>query len=203
MSGELCGAATRSGGRCSKQAGWGTEHVGVGKCRLHGGSTPTHQRRAAREMAVVMGAEHDIEPQDALLWCIRIAAGEVNYCSAQIAELEAADAVGHPVVEVERAAGDAEGTLVERRRQTVALNIWIRARQDAVERLARFSKMALDAGVAERQVRVAERYGQQIAQLLAGVLAELDLNERQQRRAPDVVRRHLVLLEGGQAQRAA
>jgi hypothetical protein len=32
-----CGAATRSGGRCNNAAGWGTDHPGSGRCKLHGG----------------------------------------------------------------------------------------------------------------------------------------------------------------------
>ena len=37
----LCGARRRqSDGTCRKQAGWGTDHFGFGRCRLHGGATP-------------------------------------------------------------------------------------------------------------------------------------------------------------------
>lgn len=32
-----CGAKTRSGHPCRKEAGWGTDHFGEGRCRLHGG----------------------------------------------------------------------------------------------------------------------------------------------------------------------
>lgn len=34
-----CGGKTRSGGKCKRPAGWGTDHAGTGKCKLHGGST--------------------------------------------------------------------------------------------------------------------------------------------------------------------
>ena len=37
----VCGAKKRGGeGCCMRPAGWGTHHVGVGVCKLHGGSTP-------------------------------------------------------------------------------------------------------------------------------------------------------------------
>src|SRR3954464_1896473 len=36
---------------------------------------------------------------------------------------------------------------------------WIRLEQEALDRLARVSKMALDARVAERQIRITERTG--------------------------------------------
>lgn len=37
---ETCGAKTRAGTPCKKPAGWGTNHKGTGKCKLHGGATP-------------------------------------------------------------------------------------------------------------------------------------------------------------------
>lgn len=33
----FCGAKTRAGGDCRRPAGWGTSHVGQGRCKLHGG----------------------------------------------------------------------------------------------------------------------------------------------------------------------
>lgn len=45
---ESCGARNRSGGRCKKQAGWGTDHVGEGRCRLHGGATPIKHGRYSK-----------------------------------------------------------------------------------------------------------------------------------------------------------
>ena len=40
-----CNARTRNGsgsegGRCRHEAGWGTDHPGVGRCKLHGGASP-------------------------------------------------------------------------------------------------------------------------------------------------------------------
>lgn len=33
----VCGGKKRQGGLCQRPAGWGTNHVGEGKCKLHGG----------------------------------------------------------------------------------------------------------------------------------------------------------------------
>ena len=55
-----CAARTRSGGKCTMPAGWGTEHVGTGVCRRHGGANfPQQQQRhdalvARREVADVV-----------------------------------------------------------------------------------------------------------------------------------------------------
>jgi hypothetical protein len=171
-----CGAKTRSGGKCKKQKGWGTEHLGTGKCKLHGGNTSSGQAAAAKEAAVIMGQALDIEPHDALLTCVRIAAGEVAYCTTMIGDLEK----------------PTESTMFGEQ-----LNIWIQVRQKAMLSLAKFSKMALDAGVAERQVKVAERYGEMLATLISGILGDLELTKGQQKKAPAIVTRHLQALEGG------
>ena len=37
--GVKCGAKNRSGKPCKRPAGWGTDHAGEGRCKLHGGAT--------------------------------------------------------------------------------------------------------------------------------------------------------------------
>lgn len=41
-----CGATTRQGTDCGHRAGWGTDHPGFGRCKLHGGATPTGRKHA-------------------------------------------------------------------------------------------------------------------------------------------------------------
>lgn len=43
----LCGAKGRTGNPCRRPAGWGTDHVGVGCCKLHGGSMRNQRVHAA------------------------------------------------------------------------------------------------------------------------------------------------------------
>jgi hypothetical protein len=35
---EICAAKTRGGSPCRRPSGWGTQHVGKGRCKLHGGN---------------------------------------------------------------------------------------------------------------------------------------------------------------------
>lgn len=47
----VCDAQTRSGGKCQQPAGWGTDHVGTGRCKLHAGNAgrpPIHGRYSIR-----------------------------------------------------------------------------------------------------------------------------------------------------------
>jgi hypothetical protein len=58
-----CNASKRQGeGRCTQPAGWGTDHVGVGYCKLHGGKTATHREGARREevATLVKRLLHDV-----------------------------------------------------------------------------------------------------------------------------------------------
>lgn len=42
----ICGARARSTGQpCQKPAGWGTDHTGEGRCKLHGGASPVRHGR--------------------------------------------------------------------------------------------------------------------------------------------------------------
>lgn len=185
-----CGARTRSGGECGRPAGWGTDHVGAGCCKLHGGSTPSAQIagvvQLATRRAAVMGIPLDIGPHDSLLECIRITAGEVQYASERIAELKAEDAIGG-VVTVHRrprryeGGGESGDTFIEETKtESPHLHIWIKVRQQAMDRLVNYSAVALKAGIEERQVRIVERIGEQLSSVFERVLGAIpDLTESQ------------------------
>jgi hypothetical protein len=192
-----CGATKKSGdGHCKRPQGWGTNHPGVGRCKLHGGASPqaevTGVVQLARREAVVMGAPIDnLTPEVALLECIRIAGGEVAYASERIAELQPEDAVGpvittRPLKEEKGAEHPSERVYEE---GPPALHIWIEVRAKAMDRLVKYSEVAIKAGLEERRVRVAEAQGQLMAEAVRGILVDLGVAEDP--RAPEVVRRHL------------
>lgn len=197
-----CGAKTRAGRPCLKPAGAGTTHVGVGRCRLHGGASPNAevagQVALARREAVVMGVPIDVEPHAAILTCIRIAAGEVQYCSERIAELEPEDAVGAVTIrtvrplKLEQGAESSHRTVEETRFDAPALHIWILARRQATDRLVAYSAAALKAGVEQRRVEIAEQQGQLLVEVIRGVLHDLGVADHPE--APAVVRHHLTLI---------
>lgn len=173
-----CGATTRSGRPCLQHAGLGTNHPGIGPCKFHGGHLPSVSRQLIKKEAVLMGAPKEINALDALIWCIKITAGEVEFCTQQMELLEQEEWF--------------ESTIVGKQ-----LHLWAKERQRAVDRLAKFAKDALALGIADRAVRIAEQYGASIARYTKGLLDDLELTPEQVKRAPLVVRKHLALLEGG------
>jgi hypothetical protein len=46
-----CGAKRTAQQTCTLPAGWGTDHVGAGRCRKHFGNAPNVARSAAKEQA--------------------------------------------------------------------------------------------------------------------------------------------------------
>lgn len=134
---ETCGARTRAaGGRaCGLRAGWGTSHPGHGRCRLHGGSTPNHEIAAESKMAAraleQLGLPIPSDPAAALQRAVDSAAG-LHYGLEQLVR-EAATA------------GDSGSKALSARLSLYA---------DAVDRLARVARSAVDARLGER---IAER----------------------------------------------
>jgi hypothetical protein len=179
ISPDYCGAKKKNGDPCLHHAGFGTAHPGVGRCKFHGGRRPVVRKAAIKEEAIkFMGAPRDINPLDAILWCIRITAGEIDWLSTEIAKVPEDQWFEHSVLG----------------RQ---MNILQKTRAEAQDRLVRYSKDAIQLGLAERAVRMAEEFGSVLARFVEGLAAELGLTPEQAERWPMIVRRHLILMESG------
>jgi hypothetical protein len=149
----ICGAATRrgTGPPCKRGRGWGTDHPGYGNCKRHGGATPSGKISAAKEAAMIAaqsdyGGESDVDPLEALLYTVRRGARLVAFWQAAAMRAEDPDEFAAASANEARALND--------------LNRW--------------AKNAVDGGVAERQVRIAERFGDSIVAAAEEALAALE-----------------------------
>lgn len=189
-----CGAKRRQGEpgeTCRRPAGWGTDHVGVGPCKLHGGSTPAHNTAAkttqARRDVVLFGGRRDIHPADALLELVQWTAGEVDYWRHRVHLLDEHE-LTWGVTRVKEG-GDDRGTTQEAK-PNVAYSMLV----DASNRLERYSASALKAGVDERRVRLAEQQGTLLHGVLVAVLGELGHDVAPGSVAAQVILRHMAPL---------
>lgn len=185
----VCGARTGADKVCAHPPGWGTDHPGAGPCKLHGGMSPVGIKAAARTQLALLAGRNlpDVRPMEAILMCVRIAAAEVQFFSQKIDELDPEGVLERP--DEQMVAGkDPEVFWIKKQKE---LSIWIRSREKAMDRLVRYSKQALDAGIEERQVRLAERMGDLIADTLQGVIDELELTPEQEERFPAIAQRRL------------
>jgi hypothetical protein len=165
-------------------------------CRLHGGAAPQVKRRAAvrAELSAWRLGEATVDPGETLLRLVsqsarrsalysdlleRAYAGDPGFPAA-FAGAGVAALIGHRLVH----AGDG---------QTVAvaedIRGLVRLESEERDRCARLCKLAIDAGIAERQVRMAEREGATLAAVIRRVLDGLGLSAEQQVLAPVLVAR--------------
>lgn len=189
-----CGALKRqgpAGGRCTQAPGWGTGHPGIGHCKLHGGNTSSHVANVEKELAsrsvITFGLPREVDPQQALLEEVHRTAGHVAWLQAKIASLPT----------------DADLKQLDKGERLERPAVWVEMYQAERKHQTRVAEAAIRCGIAERQVRLAEAQGAQLAGVLRGVLdavfaaladagLQLDVVLRVQReQVPEIVQRHL------------
>ncbi len=188
-----CGARKRQGdGTCTRPAGWGTDHAGTGTCKLHLGATANHRAAADHAQQVsalakareTFGIALDVEPGDALLGLVRTSSGLCTWYSSRIEQLTGV-------------------TMGDKSHPLVAMFL------DERKHLSAVAKAALDAGIAERRVRLEEEQGRLLVGLLERVIRRLDelvyretgrrLLDPMDPQVRELVRVELAAIEGGEA----
>jgi len=164
---KYCGAKTQSGGACKNPKGFKTSHIGFGRCHLHGGASENGNKAAARAAVMAMASEADAEPSEVLLKAIRCDWGAVQYVQGRLSE------INQKIIDAE---GDKDAMLAA----VTEMGLWQDLYRGWVDQSAKHSKMALDAGVQERQIRLSEMIGAQFAIALQGIKKGLDLSPAQE-----------------------
>lgn len=141
-----------------------------------------------QERLLTYGGPIEVEPGLALLQEVHRTAGHVSYLGSVVADLEKAELTG-PV------GSDGMNDQSVIMHPAYKPSVWVEMYQGERSHLARVCKMALDAGIAERQVRVAEQQGELFAGAIRAILGDLGVLNHPE--APAVVRRHLMALPGG------
>lgn len=175
-----CGGRKKQGeGLCTQPAGWGTDHQGVGSCKLHGGCTPNQVAGASRRMAeagarALLAELHVTPVEDPLQALLKIA-------SQVLAWQEATAALVNELEEVRY-----EGaTGAEQLRAEVAL--YERAMDRAVAVLAAIARLNIE----ERLARVTERQADAVIDAIDAALAAAGVTGQDAARAKQAAARHL------------
>lgn len=158
----------RSGNLCRMPAGYRTSHPGFGRCIHHGGKTPAGTKAAVKLMHAsgsFGGTELDVDPIEALLGEVRRTAGHVAWLQERISLW----------------------TMEPNEDMPAKQSVWLQVYQYERMHLARVAKIAIDAGVAQRQVALAESQGQLLAQAVNQILTGLQLTNDQKALVPDIV----------------
>lgn len=168
-----CGALKHQpeyeGETCKMPAGWGTDHAGVGVCKLHGGAMKNHKRHAqvviAKQEVQLWGGRRDVHPAQALLELVHWKAAEVDYWRSKVAELEHDELTWGKTKT--KTGGDDHGT-TEEAKPHIALVLLRQAEQD----LAAYAAAALKAGVDAALVQVARSQADSLARVIRLLLAD-------------------------------
>lgn len=202
---DICGTLTSSnmaevetGARydhCLQKAGAGTDHPGVGKCQRHHGNGELASKRAkslmrdlaARSALRTLAVPIEVSPTEALMGLVYEAAGNVAFLGGRVADL-GLELVGD-VYSLTRE-GDAVATSEDARAIVKLYN-------DERDRLAKVAKLAIDAGLEERAVRVLEDQAVMIAKVLRATIMALELPPETQVRAFSIMAQELRALGPG------
>lgn len=194
-----CGEPTRRRGTygtwieyCERAAGYGTTHEGAGPCRYHEGRLGSGT--GAWIVAHAFARALEVTPWEGLLWAVRIAAGRVAFCEAKLATADSDRQLEPP-----RAGEGDWGPEMRVGDGGTNLNYWVKQAELWHEKLLRASKLAVDAGVAERLVRQVELEAALMLRATTLTLDELGLSEDDRSRALGIMSRNLLALEAEQA----
>lgn len=142
-----------------------------------------------------MGSPLDVDPHEAILHAIRVTAGEVAYCEAQITRLSEDELFERPAETVLAQLPSGRWTVIEEKRDPEVVSRWVQMRQAAVERMVKYSKTAIDVGIDERRVKVAERTADVLVPLLHNLADDLVLTDEQRAKLPAIIGTRLRQLE--------
>lgn len=200
----LCNARKTNGtGLCRHECGWGTDHPGIGCCKMHGGCTPSGQIaaarvRQARELAALLATHKpalaDSDPYAGLLEVVQSTWAARRTFEQLVGELLDR---GQITDDGEASPDALEQLLAPDHTGDLRIHPYVRELREWTTEHARACKLAIDAGIAERQIQLAEDQADLLATVLRGVLVELGVWD--QPGTPDVVKRHLRALPTGNA----
>lgn len=183
--GARCSARLRqSDGNCRKEAGWGTDHLGEGSCRLHGGSTPTVSRgaklrQAEREGAELLARLNVPAVTDPLSELAKLAGQVIAWRDSMADQVNKLTTLGYE--------NDKTG---EQLRTDVAL--FERAMDRCINVLGTIARLKID----ERLVRIEQQRVDLVADALAATLTDLGLDPDARQQATAGLVRRLRLATG-------
>jgi hypothetical protein len=174
---------------------------GMKVCCMHGARGAKARRAAAERIAQDKAAAivarlvnpREVDPGQALLELIYWTAGEIDLFQSMVQQLDPGDLIWGTTEVRDKTGGEDWGTTTTKRAQAHA---WHARLVEAMTRQKTYVVAALNAGIEERRTRLAERQGQQMAQVFRLVFEDLRLSPEQQALVPTVLPRRLRELRG-------
>jgi hypothetical protein len=193
----FCGAPLKNaqnGETCRNGSGKATDHPGYGRCKWHGGNSPTHRNAAqiqqARATAQLFGVPREADPIAGMLETYHQTLGILDAIEAMCMRL-LPDEVGWGVVKEKRVGdgedgGEGEGLTPVEREYGPGVNIWVKLLAEWHDRAFKEAEAMLKLGLDQRRVEIA---ASQVAAIITILLSpDLGLSEDQRRVAARLLR---------------
>lgn len=184
----------QSGERCKRAA-----IIGGTVCKIHGGAIPAvraaaernTEMEAARRQMSALGEPDAIDPGQALLRLIAWKYGEVQWLRDQVKAVPV-DELTWGRTQTDQGIGP-QG-VVDTTTTKAAPSVWWVLLRQAEDQLADYSTRALKAGIAERQIRLAEGQGELVAGVVQRIYQRLNLTPEQLAVKDQIAREEFMLL---------
>jgi hypothetical protein len=173
----LCGAKRRGGELCRLFAGQGTDHLGWGRCKLHGGSTPTQEKHVVkiqvqqRMLGLGDPPEDNVTALEALLTEMYATNAHVAWLRRQIADMSQAEIA------------------------TVEGQAIVRLYDGERDRKVRIARMAIESGVDQARVILMEKQCQLLGEALSRACDTAGLSAPLRQRVGAALREELTAVE--------
>lgn len=187
-----CVAKTKAGAQCKR---WASK--GLDKCKNHCGLSNAEREKRGEEavqrdrvgkLLAKDGIETEGDPFRGLLMEVARSAWVVEVLGQEVTELESTFAFSTTVKY-----GTNAGSTISDPHVHIVLKLWNEER----DRHARFCKMAIEAGVAERLVRLEEEMAMRLMAAQDRALKDAGLTQTQVGKVRSAMVRNLRLIEGG------
>lgn len=181
----FCGAPKKTTGEpCRNGSGKATDHPGYGRCKWHGGNSPTHRHAAtiaaARDTAVLFGVPREVDPISGMLESYYQTMGILDAIEAKCMQLLPAEVVWG-ITKEKRVGdgGDDESLSPPEREYGPGVNIWIKLLAEWHDRAFAEAERILKLDLDSRRVELAQTYVTAMVTVLLD--PELDLSADQRR----------------------
>lgn len=174
----FCGGKKRSveGGNCTRPAGWGTSHVGIGRCKLHGGGSPSHVAAAERiqveQLAARYSTPRDVHPLQGVLEQYHRLAGQIAWLEAKVNELPEGELFWGVESETDKPGGPDGGGGLETKRKA-GPNAYVEQLDRVGVQFAKLGVEIIRIGLETAGDAMASKFAARLQVMLAELVAEL------------------------------
>lgn len=141
-----------------------------------------------------MGSPIDMHPHQVILTAMQMSLGEALYCDEQVRRLAEDELFERPAKTSWVTLPSGQIQEITEVRSDEQVSRWVKWRDESLDRAAKYAKMAIDVGVDERAILLAERQADQVDKFLRAVVDELDLSPTQYKKLGPAMRRQFNLI---------